>query len=54
VWFSDWLESVATDFRISRLHLNSMLFAVVAIGDSMYKDTFCLVRKYCALISLLY
>jgi len=45
-WFCDWLQSVATDFRVSRFHLNSVLYAVVAVGDSSYKDTFCLVRKY--------
>ena len=42
-WFSDWLESAATDFRISKFHLSSMLYAVVAVGDSSYEDTFCLV-----------
>lgn len=44
-WFCDWLHSVATDFRVSRLHLNSMLYAVVTVGNSSYKDTFCLVRQ---------
>jgi len=43
-WFSDWLESIATDFRVSKSHLSSMLFAVVAVGNSSYKDTFCLVK----------
>ena len=42
-WFSEWLESAATDFRVSKRHLAAMYYAVVAVGCSSYSDTFCLV-----------
>jgi tRNA wybutosine-synthesizing protein 1 len=41
-WFSEWLESATTDFRVSKRHLAAMHYAVVAIGNSSYAETFCI------------
>ena len=40
-WFCKWLSEAATDFRVSKTLLQGMNFAILGLGDSLYKDNFC-------------
>ncbi|KAI9144769.1 hypothetical protein BKA69DRAFT_1054309 [Paraphysoderma sedebokerense] len=42
-WFYKWLEDNRFDFRVSKTSLSKMRYAVFGLGDSEYKENFCLV-----------
>ena len=43
-WFCQWVEEAAADFRVQKSLLHKMQYAVVALGNSLYKDSFCKVN----------
>ena len=40
-WFHKWLHEGASDFRVSKSLLDGLEYAVVGLGNSLYKDNFC-------------
>eukprot|EP00118_Oscarella_pearsei_P021450 m.240698 g.240698 ORF g.240698 m.240698 type:complete len:668 (+) comp40196_c1_seq26:72-2075(+) len=40
VWFCQWLEEAVKDFRVQKLMLKGMLYAVLGLGNSLYEDNF--------------
>ncbi len=43
-WLCEWVDEASTDFRVSKTHLNGLHFCVVALGNSLYKEHFCVVH----------
>lgn len=44
-WFYKWLSETADDFRVQKTLLNGMQYAVVGLGNSLYKDHFNVVGR---------
>lgn len=40
-WFFSWMEEAASDFRVSKSHLEKINYCVLGVGNSIYKDYFC-------------
>lgn len=39
--FLVWLEDLANDFRISKMHLGKLKYAIFGLGGQIYGDNFC-------------
>ena len=39
-WFCNWLEDTAHDFRVQKSLLGGMKYAVLGLGNSLYKENF--------------
>lgn len=44
-WFFRWLKETVTDFRVQKTLLLGLQYAVVGIGNSLYKANFCKVTN---------
>jgi sulfite reductase alpha subunit-like flavoprotein len=52
-WFYKWLGEEVSDFRVQKTELKGMNYAVVALGNSLYKENFCMV-SYLFIFSVLF
>ncbi|RWS24741.1 S-adenosyl-L-methionine-dependent tRNA 4-demethylwyosine synthase-like protein [Leptotrombidium deliense] len=44
-WFCKWLKEAADDFRVDKEFLRNLNFAIFGLGNSEYKDNYCLIAK---------
>ncbi|XP_033747588.1 S-adenosyl-L-methionine-dependent tRNA 4-demethylwyosine synthase TYW1-like [Pecten maximus] len=44
-WFLKWLQETASDFRVQKTLLKDLNYAVFGLGNSLYKENFCVVGK---------
>ncbi len=44
-WFCRWVDEASTDFRVPKTYLKGLHFCVIALGNSLYKDNYCMVSQ---------
>lgn len=47
--FKSWLDDLACDFRVSRDHFHSLLFAVFGCGGIIYRSNYCKAVRHIAM-----
>jgi len=43
--FYNWLEDVANDFRVTKVFLENIKYAVFGLGDNSYGENYCVIAK---------